>query len=174
MVAHLGGADRCGLVAWHELPLNETPQTNAADRAGIDDTLAAGGRGRLENMACAGDIGGIHGSVIAQPKMITGGDMKTPIAAPHRLFQNRGLGDITLHPFKFQPLQPAQIAARTQECLEAMSARRQLARQIGAHESRSSRKETFHAQSDRCYTKQAGGIFQAKSPKKEFDNAPEL
>jgi predicted transcriptional regulator len=55
-----------------------------------------------------------------------------------------------------------------------MAPRHQLARQIGADESRSPSEETIHALLNRLYTKQPGAIFQAKSCKKGIDIRSDL
>jgi tetratricopeptide (TPR) repeat protein len=74
------------------------------------------------------------------------------------------LRQVSGHRLIFHARQAAQIALRPHQRLDAMPPRRQLARQIGADESRRPREKTIHAQP--LYTRRRPAIFQANSGKK--------
>jgi hypothetical protein len=76
--------------------------------------------------------------------MVTCGDVKTPLAAAHGLFQWRTTGNIALEAFVIHPCNPAQVAARTEKDGDPVILRSQLPHQISPDKSRGARDEAFH------------------------------
>ena len=76
--------------------------------------------------------------------MITGGDVKAPVAAARRLHAGGGIGDIAIDALEIQAIETAQIGRRTEERPDAMSAGNQFVDQICADESGGAGDKTIH------------------------------
>src|SRR3989442_5190974 len=97
MIGHLRFGNWRGLVGRNNLPIWHLWESDAADRAGVNDSLASRCCGSFKHMASPFHVGLIHGTVIAQPEMVTGRDMKAPIAAAHALLQQIAVAHVTFN-----------------------------------------------------------------------------
>src|SRR3954462_1532661 len=80
MIAHLRFGIGGGFVGWGDGSIFFDSKADATDGAGVNDARTSSGACGRENVVCAFDVGGIHGRVVAQPEVITGGDVAAPIA----------------------------------------------------------------------------------------------
>ncbi len=142
-LALLDGRDFVG--RRRQLATDVLRQSDAAHGARIDDARATGLRGGFEDVAGAIDIGDVHRRVILEPKMITRGDVKAPIA-PAQAGGDRGaVGDVAVDALKVHASEAADICGGTQEGLDAMAPRDQFLDEIGADKARSPGDETLHS-----------------------------
>ena len=76
--------------------------------------------------------------------MITGRDMKTPIAPAQNLLETRSLADVSLDRLKRCAGQAAQIGARPQQRFHSMASCGQFMHQVSADEPRCAGNEAIH------------------------------
>jgi hypothetical protein len=76
--------------------------------------------------------------------MITGGDMETPIAAEHRLFQACPIADIPFDAFVIDACQAARIASGSEQAFDTMAARDQFVDQVCSDKAGSPGDKAFH------------------------------
>ena len=136
MIGQLVRQEGGGFVGGLEAATGLGGQSDAADRAGIDDASASGGTGGFEDISRSGDIGGVHGHVIGQPKVVTGGDMKAPVTTAQGVLQPVAVPQVSLEGFVSDASQAPPITVRSKEGHDAMAAGRQFIDQIGADKTR--------------------------------------
>ena len=147
VIAHLRLRDRRGFVGRNQRTLAARPgQANAADGAGIDNTRAAGCSGGLDHVARALHVGKVHRSIIAQPEVITGRNMETPIAPAHRLDQQRAVADIPLEALDLSAPQTARVAPSSHQHFNPVPATHQFLDEIPADKTRRASDKAIHDQ----------------------------
>jgi hypothetical protein len=157
VVAHLGFGNGSRFVCGCDLAVDFPGQTDAADGAGVDDSGTAGFGGGFDDVAGAVDVGGIHGSVVAEPEMIAGGDVEAPVAAAHGEGVGRTVADIAIDPFEVDALEAAKVAVGAEESLHMVSSSDQFMDKIGTDEAGSACDEAVHISFN--ITKDSPNIF---------------
>lgn len=119
-------------------------QTDAADRAGVNNATAAGFPGGFQDVARAGNVRLVHGLIITQPKMVAGSYMETPIAPFHFTKEKAGIKEVADGVLVTGAGQGPGIRLLAQQELDAMAAREKFVHQIGADEPGSAGDKAFH------------------------------
>ena len=175
MIAHLRPADRRRFVRRRQFAVDLRAASRCNRPCWYRQCAGNPPPRRLQNIPRALDIGRVHRAIIAQPEMVTGRNVKAPIAAAHRLFQQRAVGNIALDPFAIHPGQPAQFAARPHKHLHPVVPRPQLTHQIGADKPRRACNKTIHCRSNCLKIRPAmHSSFTAKFFKKSSTSAKTL
>ena len=142
----MAGVDEIRLGGWNKLTVFFLGQADSTNRAGMNDALAPRPARRLQHLVRARDIGLVHRSIIAHPKVVTCRHMETPITTLEFTFQQIAVENIASHPLIFCAGQTARIGARSQQRFDAMSARAEFVDQVRSDEAGGSGDKTFHAE----------------------------
>lgn len=156
MVAHLGGADGGGFVGGNNFSAPGARQADAAHGAGVNNAAAARAGGGFDDVAGAFDIGGIHRGVIAQPKVIAGRDVETPVAAQHGFLQGAA-GEVPGNGLIIRALEAAKFAVWAQQCFDTMAAGGQFLHQIGSNKTGGACDKTNHCLKQQVVLKSGKG-----------------
>ena len=76
------------------------------------------------------DVGGVHGGIIGQPKVIAGRNVEAPVTAFHVTRELVGVVKPAFHPFVLGSLQPAQVAPGSEQHPDAVPTPDQLMDQV--------------------------------------------
>ena len=121
MIAHLRFRNRSVFIRGLHHTVHFFGQADAPDGAGIDNSRTTSFNRGLNDVASAPDVGRIHGTVVTQPEVIAGSQMKAPIASAHGSAELSLIADIAGNAFEFRSFQAAQIAVRPEQSFHAMA-----------------------------------------------------
>ena len=144
MIGHLLEAGIAFFVGGSDLAIFFFWESDATDGACVNNAAAPGLGGRLDDVSCAVHIGGVHGPVILEPKVIAGGDVKAPVATAHGSGQKFAVGEIAFDEFVLGAVESARVAIFAEQGFDIVAAGFQFMNQICPDEAGSASDETIH------------------------------
>lgn len=88
-------------------------QSNATNRARVDDSRTVCTNGSPDDVLCPVDVGRKHRGIVGHPKGVACGDMEAPVASLHRAGQSlRRIRDVALSGFVVGTGESLQVCSR--------------------------------------------------------------